>query len=146
MISKFSNILLSFIQAESSLIVDVFSSRTLNINFKSVRNSKNLHLHPRRKLHLQFNIQSRLNGLNLIINLFSGFAQTFESKFQYYFDFFQNNTFFSRLTVIKLVINRDLKKRRNIAYFHDVLQMFRKDWIPLKLDYWTIFSVVIHLL
>ena len=65
MISKFSNILLSFIQAESSLVGDVFCARTLNINFKSVPCSKYLHLHPWRKFHLQFNIQGRLNGLNI---------------------------------------------------------------------------------
>ena len=69
LISKFSNILLSFIQAESSLVGDVFCARTLNINFKPVPNSKYLHLHSWRKLYLQFNIQSGLNRLNLIINL-----------------------------------------------------------------------------
>ena len=61
MISKFSNILLSFIQADSSLVVDVFCARTLNFNIKSEPSSKYIDLHPRRKLHLQFNIQNWLN-------------------------------------------------------------------------------------
>ena len=46
-------------------------------------------------------------------------------------DFFQNNIFFafSRLRVIKWMINRHLKKHRNKALFNDILQAHGQDWI-----------------
>ena len=56
------------------------------------------------------------------------FVQIFGSKILKDFGqpFFQQYFFF-RLKVIKQVINRDLKKRRNNAFFHDALLFAGKD-------------------
>ena len=119
MISKFSNILLSCIQAESSLVGDVFCARTLNINFKSVPISKYLHLHSWRKLYLQFNIQSGLNGLNLIINLsycVSNLKTSISSNkgIKVFFNFFNDNKtinthYFPYISSPNLIYRRHLK-------------------------------------
>ena len=52
----------------------------------------------------------------------TGFVQIFGSKIlRLWPAFFPKQQFFSRLKVMKLVINRDLKKRGNKAFFHDAL-------------------------
>ena len=60
--------------------------------------------------------------------LVTGFVQIVGSKIQ---DFFQilspNDHSFPRLKVIKLVINRDLTKRRNKAFFNNALQTSGRD-------------------
>ena len=65
------------------------------------------------------------DGMNSFQN-YQGSYRFLDPKFK---TFSKTTYFFSRLKVIKLVINRDLTKTKEQSFYHDALQTYRRDWI-----------------
>ena len=77
------------------------------------------------------------------LELITGFVQIFDPKFT---TFFKTIISFSRLEVIKLLINTRLKKTLEKRFFHNALQMYIMGMIEKDLTKMENISLIKHLL